>query len=366
MVAPTSVFISGREVSQIYDLKKKRTIQSFHSQGADFTTNAVSANGSQLFMGKSGNSSQLYELTNEMPREVINCDGKEFASCLFVSSDERGLYIGDRGGSLSYWNSETKELSSGIEIKLQNPLNAIIPSSDKNKFLYVSGKTGGVLSLDDSFLTSVAKSHPETDSTSFVRHLSLIQGVNHLCADDRFVYGGTRRGEIIQLDGKTLSVVRRWNAHERGVFALVVHEGSLFSGGRDGFVRVWDGETGNLLSEWIAHESRITDIHVGSGRQRIFTASTDKTVAIWKADGTLERRISGHFSPVFSMVVTPGEQTIITGGRDGIIRTWDALTGDVQITLNGHQGTIKDLQLHGSELISLGADNTIRIWGSQD
>lgn len=53
---------------------------------------------------------------------------------------------------------------------------------------------------------------------------------------------------------------------------------------------------------------------------------------------------------------------IITGSDDGTIEIHDPKTGALQKKLSGHQGSIWDLQCHGSTLVSVSTEKTVRVW----
>jgi WD40 repeat protein len=57
-------------------------------------------------------------------------------------------------------------------------------------------------------------------------------------------------------------------------------------------------------------------------------------------------------------------KTIFTGGLDGLVRLWDAETGQPTGTFKGHNGEIKALAFNtsGSTLASASSDYTVRLW----
>jgi serine/threonine-protein kinase len=86
---------------------------------------------------------------------------------------------------------------------------------------------------------------------------------------------------------------------------------------------------------------------------------------------SLAETLVGSSHPIWSAVLSPDGQTLISGGEDKDtagqfypIKIWDVGTGQVQRTLDGHLATIQSLSLsqNGQILASASEDNTIKIW----
>jgi len=50
-----------------------------------------------------------------------------------------------------------------------------------------------------------------------------------------------------------------------------------------------------------------------------------------------------------------------------VIRVWDALTGTLPFTLTGHKAAVEWVKWKpdGSQLLSMGADGTLRLWDAR-
>ncbi|HPM79222.1 MAG TPA: protein kinase [Candidatus Anammoximicrobium sp.] len=80
---------------------------------------------------------------------------------------------------------------------------------------------------------------------------------------------------------------------------------------------------------------------------------------------TVETR--GHRGPVYAAAYSPDSTQLATGCDDGVIRLWDAKTGDFLRAFAGHDGAVRFLSWSpcGKYLASGGTDHTIRLWNSQ-
>jgi serine/threonine protein kinase len=86
---------------------------------------------------------------------------------------------------------------------------------------------------------------------------------------------------------------------------------------------------------------------------------------------SLAKTLSGNASPVWSAVLSPDGQTLISGGEDRDtarqfypIKIWNLNSGQVLRTLDDHREPIRSLSLSGNGqiLASGSADKTIKIW----
>jgi WD40 repeat protein len=80
----------------------------------------------------------------------------------------------------------------------------------------------------------------------------------------------------------------------------------------------------------------------------------------------LVRTLSGHRGGVFSVAFSPDSRTLVSAGKDGILRMWDTGTGAEIRTLHGHAGSVWSVAFSrsGKMLASGGEDGTLRLWDS--
>jgi WD40 repeat protein len=76
---------------------------------------------------------------------------------------------------------------------------------------------------------------------------------------------------------------------------------------------------------------------------------------------------TGHKSFVYSLAVHPINNLIMSGGYDGTIQFFDAVSGGVAMKFHGHADPITsvDVSPSGIEFVSGGNDGIIRLWDAR-
>eukprot|EP00730_Choanoeca_flexa_P015901 TRINITY_DN7408_c0_g1_i2.p1 TRINITY_DN7408_c0_g1~~TRINITY_DN7408_c0_g1_i2.p1 ORF type:complete len:352 (+),score=52.45 TRINITY_DN7408_c0_g1_i2:35-1090(+) len=140
----------------------------------------------------------------------------------------------------------------------------------------------------------------------------------------------------------------------------------LATAGFDREIYLWRtfGECENSMA-LKGHAGSISDIAWTACENKIYSCSTDKTVAIWDGDtGERLRKLKGHASFINSCSA-PNEESplIVTGSDDCTIKIWDARRrGYVHSLSSAYQVTAATFGMTTDEVISGGLDNDIKIW----
>jgi WD40 repeat protein len=75
--------------------------------------------------------------------------------------------------------------------------------------------------------------------------------------------------------------------------------------------------------------------------------------------------LESHKRDITCLVISPDDLTIVSGGRDDNVMVWDLLTGKLQMTLKGHEGTVISVAIIPKtvdKIASGSTDKTVRIW----
>ena len=149
--------------------------------------------------------------------------------------------------------------------------------------------------------------------------------------DERLLALARKDGTILVWSLRAKRVLQTLSGHDRAVFgaAFVPGPGAarLVSVGGDGLVKIWDAEAGG------------EPLHTLSGN-------------------------SGSGGAVYAVAVRRDGRQIAAGGVDGIVRTWDPVTGRRALPSIDHRASISALAYDptGTSLASGGMDSTVQVW----
>ena len=91
----------------------------------------------------------------------------------------------------------------------------------------------------------------------------------------------------------------------------------------------------------------------------------DKVVCLWDAaTGKLLRTLEGHKQPAEAVALTPRGDLAISGGQDYRLIVWDTATGKSVRTMDGHNGAIHSIAMRndGKNVLTACADGWMRYW----
>jgi WD40 repeat protein len=94
------------------------------------------------------------------------------------------------------------------------------------------------------------------------------------------------------------------------------------------------------------------------------SASDDKTVKVWDAaTGTLQQTLEGHSGWVRSVAFSHDSKLLASASYDKTVKVWDAATGTLQQTLEGHSGWVRSVAFsHDSKLLASASFETVKVW----
>ena len=184
-------------------------------------------------------------------------------------------------------------------------------------------------------------------------------------------------------------------AHDKDINAISInHSLKLFaSASQDRTVKIWSVEEGEVQGVLRGHSRGVWSVSFAPkdtptitgnngpanvSRGLILSASGDKTVKIWSlTDYSCLRTFEGHTNSVLKVLWLPlpdpsdssnntsrNSLQIASAGSDGLVKVWDANTGEVSCTLDNHIDRVWALTIDPETgmLVSGGGDSVVTFW----
>ena len=142
----------------------------------------------------------------------------------------------------------------------------------------------------------------------------------------------------------------------------------IVSASSDKTLKLWkiDG-TPVQTSQPMTHNDEVYTVNFSPNGEYIASASKDKTVKLWKKDGTYITTLKGHEQGVSSVTFSPDSNTVISTSNDGIIILWNIVNVSLKqvrrTIIKGHNGRVWYAEFSpDGQLIASAADGGIEIW----
>ena len=121
----------------------------------------------------------------------------------------------------------------------------------------------------------------------------------------------------------------------------------------------------NTLAVYNGNITHIWSIDYAPERNKIAAGSYDYKVRVWDVKtGEIELTLEGHEKSTLPVAFSPDEKYLVTGSLDRTVKVWNAKTGELMKSLEKHSDNIYDVEFHpgGKYFATCSRDMTIRLW----
>ena len=221
------------------------------------------------------------------------------------------------------------------------------------------------LSQDGKMLASASRDHSINLWSLDGTLLNTLSDYEKAVTDISFSPDGKNIASIS--DDNTLRIWGLDNAAPtfKGNTLSVSPNGQMIVTGDDKTIGLWRSD-GTLLKRFPEHEKSIIRVSFSPNGKIIATASADHTVKLWDLDGSLLQTLQGHKKSVTSISFSPDGQMIASGSLDRTVKLWD-LDGNLLQTLQGHHDAVTSVSFSpdGQMIVSGSRDRTVKLWDLQ-
>jgi WD40 repeat protein len=137
----------------------------------------------------------------------------------------------------------------------------------------------------------------------------------------------------------------------------------LATAGSDKTIKLWKPD-GTLV--WSRnHGATVYGLAFHPHRPMLAAAGVDGDVTLWGLDGTLIRPLQGSSAAIWHVEFSPNGKTLATASADKTIQIWN-LDGRLLQTLPGHESAVWDVAFSpdGQRLASSSVDGVIKVWAA--
>ncbi|MCX6379670.1 MAG: hypothetical protein NT023_09380 [Armatimonadetes bacterium] len=284
--------------------------------------------------------------------------------------DNKTLLVGTYK-QVQFWNIETKTMEKVWDGHADNVRSLALTKSGK-RLVAAGGSPGAggeirVLNLETSATVLTLNEHSDivntvvitpddkkiisasTDKSIKIWEMETGKLLNTLRDHADAVYGLaiTPNGKVLASCSADRSV-KVWNldtakriysldAHDDWIFSLAISpNGSrLISTSADSSAKLWNfGEGGSGVAFGIGHSGAALASAFASDNQRFATASADKSIKLYRADGNNYKTLTDAKDWVYSVRYSPNDKLLVGGTWDGSILIWNTDTFKLETTLS--------------------------------
>jgi WD40 repeat protein/serine/threonine protein kinase len=126
---------------------------------------------------------------------------------------------------------------------------------------------------------------------------------------------------------------------------------------------LWDLDQHRLITELDGHVGRVFTARFVAGGHEILTAGRDGTVRLWNAvTGSPRQSFRGDSHFLADAALAPDGSVVVAGGSDGFLRFWDASNGRLLWMLQAHKSYVIGVHYEGSDIVTRGFAGDISRW----
>ncbi|MFN8150288.1 MAG: TIR domain-containing protein [Solirubrobacterales bacterium] len=328
---------------------------------------------------------------------------------LAEDADGQRLYIGYQGGSVSTWeegagssvstadvlptgvsdlevNSASGDLVAANEFTGGGTAELLSPEGESLESGFTAPSTDGIRDVEFSPDGELLAQAPDAGAIRVWRidhpddFAEIDRSTGNLVAfgpsSDLLLAAGQTDGAALfdSSNGKLVRTLTTLSADEHAISIDYNFNGTRVAVARGPFesgpstIDLVDPRNGELIAS-LPDPALVTIARFSEDGDRLATGDSGGVVRVWDAGtGDLVATMSGHTGAINDLAFSEEGGLLATGSADGTARLWEANTGRAVSTLTGHFGGVTKVMFlkRGKRLATGGLDGSVRLWSADE
>ena len=186
--------------------------------------------------------------------------------------------------------------------------------------------------------------------------------------DENRLAVGLANGHVHVFDLNSNKEIKFFTQHTKAIFAFSFNEKKkqLYIADADGNLSIWDTNTLELLIYLPLDCGKVRDITINEEGNNFALACQDGAIRIFESNFFNEiLTIDAHKDGATSLLYHPNnEGTLISGGKDAMLRMWDTNTSNCLKEIPAHNFAIYSILAlnEGKTIVTASRDKTVKVW----
>ncbi|KAH9698487.1 WD REPEATS REGION domain-containing protein [Citrus sinensis] len=193
---------------------------------------------------------------------------------------------------------------------------------------------------------------------------------------------GSQSGEFTLWNGQSFNFEMILQAHDHAIRSMVWshNDNWMVSGDDGGAIKYWQNNMNNVKANKSAHKESVRDLSFCRTDLKFCSCSDDTTVKVWDFARCQEERsltaaymhdfsassgsLAGHGWDVKSVDWHPTKSLLVSGGKDSLVKLWDAKSGRELCSFHGHKNMVLCVKWNqnGNWVLTASKDQIIKLY----
>ncbi|KAK9154693.1 hypothetical protein Sjap_002173 [Stephania japonica] len=196
---------------------------------------------------------------------------------------------------------------------------------------------------------------------TFLGMLVLILKISEWTPSGRRLITGSQSGEFTLWNGQSFNFEMILQAHDQAIRSMVWshNENWMVTGDDGGSIKYWQNNMNNVKANKSAHNESVRDL--SSVHVRMMQPSKFGTLHDAKRSVPYQ---AGHGGDVKSVDWHPTKSLLVSGGKDYLVKLWDAKSGKELCSFHGHKNIVLCVKWNqnGNWVLTAGKDQIIKLY----